>query len=148
MAAVCSSITARSRSDLVLRCTKGATIQIIHLDQLHIAEPWREAPPSWRHGWESGRKASGSMVLQCAQSNFERTSKRPNVYALSRPGGSPVLSFEAHWADFDQQGRLVASVGGRVFEGKVKNRISWCQLADFSSEQPERMEAPGWAQKW
>jgi hypothetical protein len=58
--------------------------------------------------------------------------------------------FEAHWADWDQNERLVATVGGRVLSGKLdkKHTLTWCELASMHEEQPERIEAPRWAQRW
>jgi hypothetical protein len=58
--------------------------------------------------------------------------------------------FEAQWADFDQRGRLVATVGGRILEGKIDRHhgLRWHQLAAFQDEQPERVQAPNWALRW
>jgi hypothetical protein len=58
--------------------------------------------------------------------------------------------FEAHWADFDQRGRIVAAAGGRILEGKIDRHHSlrWRQLAAFQDEQQERVKAPEWAAHW
>jgi hypothetical protein len=79
-------------------------------------------------------------------------SRSRKLYTIYRPGGypDPVALFEAQWADRDQNGRLVATVGGRVVAGKLtkKNELRWRQLASMSNEKPIRMEAPSWAQHW
>jgi len=81
---------------------------------------------------------------------FSHPSRRRSLFTLYRPSDEPVALFAAHWADWDQQGRLVAAVGGRILEGKLtKNRgLRWRQLAATNEEQPVRMEAPEWAQHW
>ena len=58
--------------------------------------------------------------------------------------------FKAHWADFDQRGRLVAVAGGRILEGKLDRHrgLRWRQLAAFQDEQPERVKAPAWVLRW
>ena len=45
---------------------------------------------------------------------------------------------------------LVATVGGRVLEGKLTSggNLVWRQLAAMNEERPARMEAPEWAQRW
>jgi hypothetical protein len=72
-------------------------------------------------------------------------------YTIYKPDESTELArFEAHWADFDQRGRLVAAAGRRILEGKFDRHhgLRWRQLADFQDEKPQRMEAPEWARSW
>jgi len=141
---------------LTFRCSKPMWGGRHHKDHppgpLRIVEPWSEAAPSWAHGWESQSGAWSKTILNglsLERSGPDRVdpSRRRTIYELRR-GHEHFDLFEAHWADFDQRGRLVATVGGRVFEAKVKTKIQWRELADFSREKPERMEAPGWAQRW
>ena len=77
-------------------------------------------------------------------------SRRRSRYTLYRSNGKPAAMFEAQWADWDQQGRLVATVGGRVLTGELgrKNKLLWRQLASMHEERPAPMEAPDWARHW
>jgi hypothetical protein len=82
--------------------------------------------------------------------DYFRPSRRRTLYTLYRPEGDPVALFEAQWADWDQRGRLVATVGGRVFAGKLsrKHQLVWRQLAALHEQRPARLEAPAWAARW
>jgi hypothetical protein len=53
-----------------------------------------------------------------------------NLYTISRPDGDPLVLLEAHWADWDQRGRLAATVGGRVLTGMLtrKKTLVWREL--------------------
>lgn len=79
-------------------------------------------------------------------------SRSHKTYTVHRASGDPdpVASFGAHWADLDQSGRLVATVGGRVLAGKLTemSQLRWRELANLSEEKPVRMEAPDWARHW
>ncbi len=121
--------------------------------------PWTktEIPPvvpSFDTGWQLGpeaRKPSGKLILGRQQpKNHYYLSRTPTPYTLYCEDGETVALFDAHWADWDQQGRLVATVGGRVAAGKLTRdkRLVWRQLADLHEEQPARLEAPDWAQRW
>jgi hypothetical protein len=59
---------------------------------------------------------------------------------MASGAGDPIDTFEAHWADWDRQGRLVATAGGRVPAGKLTRdrRLKWRQLAAMNDEQPIR----------
>jgi hypothetical protein len=110
--------------------------------------------PSYDAGWQGGRdvrKPSGELILG-REWPIGRyfPSRTPTPYTLFRNDGEPVAIFEAHWADWDQRGRLVATVGGRVVAGKVTRdkRLVWRQLADLHEERPTRLEAPDWAERW
>ncbi|MBI3944961.1 MAG: hypothetical protein HY321_03515 [Armatimonadetes bacterium] len=63
--------------------------------------------------------------------------------------GETLLS-GATWADWDQQGRLVYAVGGRLFAAEVSPDVGIVahELADFNACRPERREAPEWARHW
>jgi hypothetical protein len=116
---------------------------------------------SWDHGWQRAKPASvriSSSVKSHAGLTLGRgvydfsPSRSRKTYALHPASESPhpTARFEAHWADWDQNGRLVATVGGRVLAGKLTetNKVRWRQLAAMNQEKPARMEAPGWAQRW
>jgi hypothetical protein len=100
--------------------------------------------PAWRKiFYAAWRKASGGFTLERdgkhrnAKGRMEydtylpHPSRRRSLYTLNRKDGEPVALFEAHWADWDQEGRLVATVGGRVLEGKFTSdgKLLWRQLA-------------------
>ena len=92
------------------------------------------------------RKSSGGLTLERSAPHHSR---RRFLYTLYRTDGKPVALFEAHWAARDKRGRLVATVGGRVLEGKLKGgKLLWRQLAAMQDEKPAPMVAPDWAQNW
>ncbi len=117
---------------------------------------------AWSHGWElwpapSGttrrefRKPFGDLILgrDAHSVDWFRPWRPREPYALYRANGEPILQFAAHWADWDQRGRLVAAVGGRVLAGTLtKDSIAWRQLAAMHQDQPALMETPAWAQCW
>jgi hypothetical protein len=130
---------------------------------LNKNDPRRDAAACWQSGWREilatgsttryseRRKTSGELILgQDLPFGTLRPSRRRSLYTLYHLDGEPVALFEAHWADWDQRGRLVATVGGRVFEGDLakNNKLRWRQLAAMNDELPSRMEAPRWAQRW
>ena len=153
-------------------------LRVVEYCSLKKGDPRRDAVPGWRSGWQgvlapvqpnrnypryaAWRKTSGGLTLERAaarrasagEMDYEeclpRPSRRGSVCKLYGPDGEPTALFEANWADWDQQGRLVATVGGRVFEGKLTKdrKLLWRQLAAMNEEVPIRMEAPGWAQHW
>jgi hypothetical protein len=119
--------------------------------------------PSWNNGWRGVlahgattrysefRKPFGELILgREVHSDYVRASRRRTLYTLYRSNGDLVALFEAHWADWDQNGRLVATVGGRVLAGKVTktSKLIWRELAAMSEEKPTSMKAPAWAQRW
>jgi hypothetical protein len=99
------------------------------------------------------RKTAGKLCLTRSvdRADDKFPSRRPSLYTISKGGESTELAlFEAHWADFDQRGRLVATAGGSALEGKIDRHrgLQWHRLAAFQDERPERVETPGWAQHW
>lgn len=153
-------------------------LRVLGFGALKKDDPWYEAGPSWRSGWQgilaptqpdrysplyaAWRKMSGGLTLEreakrsapLGGTQYEeylpRPSRRRSLYTLYRPDGKAAALFEAHWADWDQQGRLVATVGGRVLAGRLTkhNKLQWHQLASMQNERPVPMEAPAWAQQW
>lgn len=113
-----------------------------------------QAVTSFDTGWQGGRevrKSSGELILgrEWPKGHYY-PSRTPTPYTLYSRDGEPVALFDAHWSDWDQQGRLVGTVGGRVVAGELTRdkRLVWRQLADFHEEKPARLEAPEWAQSW
>jgi hypothetical protein len=151
-------------------------LRVLQSCNLGRNDPLHQAEPCWRAGWEgtlaqreyrrnglysSWRKACGKLTLErdgryktrWGGTDYEMFpmsgGRRRTMYTLCR-AEKPVALFEAHWADWDQQGRLVAAVGGRILEGSLnrRNQLEWRQLASLADEKPERMVAPEWAQRW
>ena len=130
-------------------------LRVLGFGALKKDDPWYEAGPSWRSGWQgilaptepdrysplyaAWRKMSGGLTLEreakrsapLGGTQYEeylpRPSRRRSLYTLYRPDGKAAALFEAHWADWDQQGRLVATVGGRVLAGRLTkhNKLQW-----------------------
>jgi hypothetical protein len=149
-------------------------LRVLEHCALDKRDPGRNAQPSWRNNWEvipariqsnrnyahcaAWRKAAGGFILQFETEHRGIRSRElgrsvaryPSLYTLYRREGEPIALFEAHWADFDQQGRLVATAGGSIFAGTLtsRNKLLWTQLAAMDEEQPTPMETPSWAQRW
>ena len=143
-----------------------ATSAVHHPDHppgpLHVLEYSSvNAVPYWQTGWSrilapdparryfAYRKHSGDLTLE-RETDVRHPSGRLSTYALCRSDTEPIALFEAHWADWDQQGRLVAAVGGRILGAKItkKHGLRWRQLAAMNEEKPVPMEAPEWARHW
>jgi hypothetical protein len=151
-------------------------LRVLGFGALEKGSSWYQAEPCWRNGWQgilaptqsdrfpryaAWRKTSGGLTLEreakrngplgtLYEEYLPRPSRRRSLYTLYRPDGEPAALFEAHWADWDREGRLVAAAGGRVLAGELtrENKLRWHQLAAMNEDQPIRMEAPGWAQRW
>jgi len=134
-------------------------LRVLEYCGLKKGDPRRDVAPCWQSNWQlcsnAWRKTCGDLTLE-REASFAGAyespypSRRRSLYTLYRPDEEPVALFEAHWADWDQQGRLVATVGGRVLTGELKknNKLVWRQLAAMNEEQLTRMEASSWAQRW
>jgi hypothetical protein len=59
-------------------------------------------------------------------------------------------ALDADWADWDQSGRLVIARGGKVLAGKWDRHrgLRFEELADFTGDCIESIEAPEWARRW
>jgi len=99
------------------------------------------------------RKTVGNLCLSRAvdRGHDKFPSFHPCLYMISKgDDGTELAVFEAHWADFDQRGRIVAAAGGRIQEGKLDRHhgLRWRQLAAFQDEQPELVKTPISAARW
>jgi hypothetical protein len=148
-------------------------LRVFEYGSLKKEDPLRNAVPCWQRRWvgipasvqpsrryvlyTAWRKSSDGMTMQ--RNATAKTvqgiaydpypSRHRSLYTLYRPDGKPVAQFQAHWADWDQRGRLVATVGGRMLEGKLKGgKLLWRQIAAMHDEKPAPMVAPDWAQHW
>ncbi|MBK7931473.1 MAG: hypothetical protein IPJ98_29570 [Bryobacterales bacterium] len=147
-------------------------LRVVTHSYLNLDDPFLAAPPWARAGWKpiplpervkkqtyfdpllsAWRKTEGNLCLERAVNRGEDSfpSHRPSRYTIYKLDAQTELArFEAHWADFDQRGRLVAAVGGRILEGKLDRHrgLRWRQLAGFQDDRPEPIKAPEWAQHW
>ena len=129
-------------------------LNVLEYDSLRNDDARRDAVPSCRFGWETAsrlgrwKKICGDLAIETPR-GF-RGGRTPSPYMLYRNDGELLSTFEAHWADWDQQGRLVATAGGRVLEGRLMKdrRLSWRQLTAMNEEKPTPMETAKWAQQW
>jgi len=119
-----------------------------------LGEPKGDVAPSCRAGWELARPA-GTWKKTCGGLTIEtprrfRSGRDPSPYTVYRVEGEPLAVFEATWADWDQQGRLVAAAGGHVLAGEFRKQggLLWRQLAAMTEEKPTPMETPTWAKRW
>jgi hypothetical protein len=56
---------------------------------------------------------------------------------------------DVNWADWDQNGRLVFTRGGKLFIGTIApDRIVESELADFTDQEPTNFPTPPWARSW
>ena len=138
-------------------------LRVVSRGDLKRGDPRIDVVPCWQSGWrEAPKPGTNSRCKEFHKTSGDLTlsreipldsiypSRRRTLYTLYRSDDNPVALFEAHWADWDQHGRLVATVGGRVCAGKLtkQNTLLWRQLTAMNEEQPTRMEAPAWAQRW
>jgi hypothetical protein len=109
-----------------------------------------ELAPGARTRYKEFRKACGNLVLGLEPPASYGGLPRRSVYTLYKANLEPLAMFEAHWADWDQHGRLVATAGGRVLSGKLtrKKALVWRQLAAMHEETPAPLPPPRWAQRW
>ena len=127
-------------------------LHVVEYSSLTADDPLHNAVPGWGNGWagtdEAQRKTSGALIL--ARDSKMSTTHFGCRYSLHSTDDHLIAKFRAHWADFDQQGRLVATVSRRVLAGEVteNHKVQWRQLAAMHEEQPTQMEAPKWAQAW
>jgi hypothetical protein len=108
-------------------------------------------------GWEL-REPEGASQLKWKKENPVRRchllldrSFSPSRYHLVLSGkGSVPQSFDAEWADWDQQGRLVIAHRGKLLAGKWDRHrgLRFEELVDFNEDHPVSIEAPEWAKRW
>ena len=147
-------------------------LRVVTHSYLNLDAPFLSNTPWARGGWRpiplsekmkkqtyfdpllsAWRKATGNLCLERAVGRGEDPfpSRRRSCFTIYNQDAQTELArFEAHWADFDQHGRLVAAVGGRILEGKIDRHhgLRWRQLAEFQNESPEQVRSPEWAQRW
>ncbi len=116
---------------------------------LHIVVADPPVEVSWHIGWQAVpgeprlgqyRKACGECALG-RDTRLHLPSRSRTVYYLYRDAVDPIAWFEAHWADWDQCGRLVAAAGGRILTARLTkdDHLRWRQLTDLHDEKPTRL---------
>ena len=74
---------------------------------------------------------------------------RPFHYTVVyRKTGADILSFEAEWADWDQQGQLAYASQGKLWRATFAPRgrtIEMRAIADFNASRPDPQPSPEWA---
>lgn len=81
-----------------------------------------------------------------------QTNRMPGTYefALTTRDSKTEEPFDAAWADWDQNGRLVYVQRGKLFARIVDpaGKHEPVELADFNEEKPEAILPPEWATRW
>jgi hypothetical protein len=118
-------------------------LQVLERSALHFRDPRKTAKPAWQQGWidlpdESAIKRRADRVL--------RRHPRRRGYTLERATGEELLPIPANWADWDHQGRLAATFGGRL--QVLQEDQTWTELLNLDDDQFEPIEAPDWAKRW
>jgi hypothetical protein len=73
----------------------------------------------------------------------------PLDYELIDTAVNETFPIKAHWMDWDQQGRLVYALGGKLFEAECSGGIVTSrEIADFTANTFESIIAPDWAKTW
>jgi hypothetical protein len=120
-------------------------------------EGWRGvvAPPQtkrfsrWRKILSSGLTLQRTVVGEEYWKIYSRARGAP--YTLYRYDAEVLATFRADWADFDSDGRMVATAGGRLFVGELTRKrgpLIWHETASVASESFTPISAPAWAQQW
>jgi len=136
-------------------------LRVLTYGDLAKDDPRRSVVPGWLNGWlrdekfhdgtgrKEVRKISGDLQLARYAPLRYAPSREPTLYTLYRRDGTALSCFEAHWADWDRRGRLVATVGGHVFAASVSGPdLLWTELAATTDDRPSSLECPAWAQHW
>ena len=137
-------------------------LQVLTHGDLSKDDARHNAVPGWLSGWNKAEKyqdsmgrdlvgkRSGDLVLARYAPLHLSPSRQPTLYSIYTADGRAAALFEAHWADWDQQGRLVATAGGRVLAGELtqENKLRWGQLASMHDDRPAPIAAPAWARSW
>jgi len=137
-------------------------LQVLTHGDLSKDDARHNAVPGWLSGWNKAEKyqdsmgrdlvgkRSGDLVLARYAPLHLSPSRQPTLYSIYTADGRAAALFEAHWADWDQQGRLVATAGGRVLAGELtqENKLRWGQLASMHNDRPAPIVAPAWARSW
>jgi hypothetical protein len=111
-----------------------------------------------RHaGWEvveqAGRrrlKWKKASPTGKAELLLDRCSSAPSYFLVSANKHTEPQPFEAEWADWDQRGRLIVALKGKLLTGKYNRHkpLHFEELADFNDDRPQNIEAPEWARRW
>lgn len=136
-------------------------LQVLTYGDLAKGDSRRNARPGWLNGWiqeenfhdGTGRKevrklSSGLQLARYAPLQYA-PSRAPVLYTVYNSDGTAMSCFEAHWADWDRRGRLLATAGGHVFSGEMsRTELLWDELAAMTDDRPSPLESPAWSRTW
>lgn len=111
-------------------------------------EGWRRWYTTVKPGIRQRRRPDGDELLVRTTSSVRHNDV--SRYKIQWPDGEALRIPDATWADWDQRGRLVYAVGGRLFASTIdeSRAIHPSLLADFTANKFEQVEAPDWARTW
>ena len=95
------------------------------------------------------RQPNGRYSLQLKRA-ISRLEYSEEFVIVDREGGSRTRIERASWADWDQQGRLVFAVDGKLMSALIdkSGSLSHHKLLDLNPSTPAPAPAPEWATKW
>jgi hypothetical protein len=113
---------------------------------------------STRNGWKTERTEVWERSNSANSTVLRRST---DAISFERAGGPYLESFrlqldsgelplqDAHWADWDQAGRLVIAKGGKLFAVTVvSGQLVERELIDLNSNVPRQVETPESAKQW
>ena len=105
-----------------------------------LVEPEGQSQLRWKRANPSQR---GQLLM-------DRSYFPPHHHLVLTDKRVEPQAFDAEWADWDQSGRLVIAREGKVLAGKWDRHrgLRFEELADFTGDCTEGIEAPEWARRW
>jgi hypothetical protein len=105
--------------------------------------------PEWLDIWER-EHGNQRLRMPLLEPNFRVNARSyPLEYKLIDREQKVELHVPAQWADWDQQGRFVYSLNGKLFVGEVHDGVLESrELADFNNAMPDPQPSPDWAKTW
>jgi hypothetical protein len=109
----------------------------------------RNYPQEWHDIWER-ENGQQRLLMPLVQPNLKINGRSyPLEYKLIDREQNVELHVPAQWADWDQQGRFVYALNGKLFAGEVRDGVLESrELADFNSATPDPQPSPDWARTW
>lgn len=106
---------------------------------------------SYPEEWEKA-DPQGSRTLAALNLSTGRLEREPFLYQVqSHRTGKELAWFDAEWADWDQQGRLVMARAGKLWCVEIRPRgrgVAYHEIADFNNHRPDPQPAPERAKRW
>jgi hypothetical protein len=114
-----------------------------------VTPPHTKRPFAWRKVVPSGLMLERTVVGEEYGRFYSKAGGAPHT--LFSHDQEPLATFQADWADFDSEDRLVATSGGRLFIGELarkRGHLIWREIASLVAESFTPLVAPTWAQQW